>query len=488
MTSNPSMAGIDYTGIIDHLKQQRYADAEREATLSIRQQPLAPQSWTLLAEALLHQGFGSAAKRAFGRAWLLDPQADWVAHVHRHLEHAPPGPRREDIELLLRTKPVSLAIGIIARDEERTIARCLASVRGAADEIILVDSGSTDRTLSIAADFPEVKTILVPWHNSFAELRNEGMRHMQADWVLWIDADEYLYEEDRDVVREAAGLFDDIPYTPILNIWQMNQIQGAVRHEFSQARLFPLRRGLQYHGRVHEQIGPVDGDAFNFAAYRQPVRIRVQHDGYEPAVVAAKNKVTRNLTLLDMMTQEQPENPGWWLYHARESLAADLPEQAKASLSMAEAAARHVPSFARLLDVYMLTAKINAAEADWIAVEENCEKALALHPDFPDALFYRAMAKLKQGYALYREAESSLSQAKLGFSTYRGTVTPDYEIGRWKADASLADIARAVGRFGDAARMYRHLAEQYPYADQLQKPQRLIDEQRTVLNLLYDKK
>ncbi|SDC50621.1 Glycosyltransferase involved in cell wall bisynthesis [Paenibacillus sp. UNCCL117] len=486
ISNNQPPSSNRYAGIIGHLQHRRYAEAEREAIRKIRQTALHPQGWTLLGEALLHQGFGSAARLAFDRAWLLDPQADWVGRVRRHLGEVPGGPERGDIRQLLQTARPTVAIGIIAKDEERTIARCLSSLRGAADEIVLVDSGSTDRTLAIAAEFPEVKIVHATWRQSFAELRNEGLRHMNADWVLWIDADEYLHEEDVPAVREVAGLFDSAPLTPILYIWQVNQVRGMLKHEFSQARMFPLRRGLSYHGRVHEQIGPANGDSFTFEAYRQPVRIRLLHDGYEPSVVAAKNKLNRNLELLAMMTKEQPEHPGWWLYYARESLAMGFREQASAALERAEAAARYVPSFARLLDIYMLTAKLHAAEGNWNAVEEACDKALALHPDFPDALFYRATAKLKQGYALYREAEANLKQSKLGFSTYRGTVSPDHEIGSWKADASIADIARAVGRFGDAALIYHQLAEQFPQVDSLKKPKKLIDEQRTILNKLYD--
>ncbi|MEK8128530.1 glycosyltransferase [Paenibacillus filicis] len=485
MTDNLSSRSY-YASMIDHLQHGRYAEAEREAMAEIRQAPLAPQTWSLLGEALMHQGFGLAARRAFDRAWLLDPQADWVDGVHRHLEDVPAGPFREDVELLLQPKKVSVAIGIIAKNEERVIARCLSSLGSAADEIVLVDSGSTDRTVDIASGFPGVRIIRTGWQQSFSELRNEGLRQMSSDWVLWIDADEVLHPEDVAAVRETAGLFDELPLTPILYVWQMNQVSGTVMHEFSQARFFPLHRGLCYHGRVHEQIGPEQGDRLSFPAYRQPVRIRLLHDGYEPAVVADKNKLRRNLELLSLMTEEEPEQPGWWLYHARESLSLGLREQALASLEQAEAAALHVPSFARMLDIYMLTVKLRAAESDWSAVEASCQKALALHPDFPDALFYQAVAKLKQGYVLYREAEASLKQAKLGFSSYRGTVSPDYEISRWKADATIADIARSVGRFGDAAQVYRHLVEHFPHAESLQKPLRLIDEQRSVLNRLYE--
>jgi glycosyltransferase involved in cell wall biosynthesis len=471
-----------YAHIVELLRQRQFREAEEEVVKDIRKAPLAPQLWVLLGEALLHQGCGAAARKAFYRAWLLDPQAAWIAGVERKLKETPEGPQRSDIDELLKVKRVSVTIGVIVRDEERSIARCLSSLQGAADEIVVVDCESVDRTAEIASSFPGVKIVQTKWNHDFAALRNEGMRHMTTDWVLWVDADEHLHPDDRNAVREAAGLYDEMNPVAVLYVWQVNAMGEGVHHEFSQTRMFPLGRGLKYHGRIHEQVGPVDAGMYSGTSYRKPVRIRLFHDGYEPEIVRFKDKIKRNLSLLEQMVAEEPENPGWWTYYGRESLAAGLIDQALHGLAEAERTAQDKPAFARLLDVYMLTAKIRIHRKEWDLAEEACRKALARHPDFPDAHFYLSIIKMNQAARLQHEAETALRRSKDSFARYRGTVSPDYAIDEWKADVSLADIAKSAGRVGDAYRLYKQVIERHPHtAADLDKAMKLIETQAAIV-------
>lgn len=466
-----------YAGVIELLKQGRFAEAAQGAIAHIRKASLVPQPWVLLGEALLHQGYGEAARKAFNRAWLLDPQAAWVGGVENTLRRSTQGPALPELEELLRYKKVSVTIGIIVRDEERSIGRCLASLQGAADDILVIDCESVDRTVEIAQTFPGVRIVHTKWNNDFSALRNVGLSYMTTDWVLWVDADEHLHPDDVQSVREVAGLFDETDPVSVLYIWQLNHMGGTVLNEFSQTRIFPLRRGLKHHGRIHEQVGPESGGLYSKISYRQPVRLRLWHDGYEPDIVRSKDKIKRNLGLLQTMVEEEPDNPGWWTYYARESLAAGFAEQALEGLRQAEETAKRQPFFGRILDVHMLQAKIHLSRGEWGLAEQACRKALERHPDFPDAHFHLALAKLRQAHELQREAELSLQQAKAGFITYRGTVSPDHEIAKWKADVTLADIVRSRGKFADAAAIYRHIAEAYPYVQQVRRPLQLYEEQ-----------
>ncbi|PYI56282.1 tetratricopeptide repeat-containing glycosyltransferase family 2 protein [Paenibacillus flagellatus] len=470
-----------YSSIIEPLQERRFREAERAAMDEIGRSPLVPQPWVLLGEALLHQGFGRAAKRAFDRAWLLDPQATWVARVDGLLKRAPDGPARPDVERLLECRRPTVTIGIIARDEERTIARCLASVQGAADAVVLVDCGSKDRTAEIAASYPDVTIVPAEWQDDFAALRNAGLAHMKTDWVLWVDADEALHPDDRPAVREVAGLYDELEIPPILHVWQINSIAGATQHEFAQTRMFPLRFGLRYHGRVHEQVGP-EGGLYDGHSYRKPVRIRLLHDGYEPDVVKRKDKIKRNLRLLERMVAEQPDDPGWWLFYARESWADGREEQALHALRQAEEKAAGEPRFGRLPDVHTMRAKLHASRNELDEAERAAAKALAVDDTFPDAKFWMAAIKLRQAHRLQREAEALLRESKEAMASYRGVVSPDAEIARWKADLSLADIARSVGKFADAAYMYERLAELNPDVAHIRKPLARTKEQLAKLD------
>jgi glycosyltransferase involved in cell wall biosynthesis len=446
--------------IIEHLQQQRYKEAELAAKDLIRGNPLEAQNWVFLGEALMHQGYGNAANKAFQRAWLLDPEAAWVVPVVEALKSVPPGVERVDIEGLLHVRKVSITAGIISYNMEDTIQRCLDSLQGAVDQIVLIDC-STDRTADIASEYPNVTIIPYEWSNDFAAARNTGLLHMHTDWVFWVDADEYLVKEDRDAVREAAGIYHDSVVPTILCLWQINLIQNNVKHNFSQTRLFPLGRGLRYWGRVHEQVGTESG-IYNSEAARRKVKVRVFHDGYEPDVMASKQKINRNLSLLRTMIQEDADNPVWWFYLGRELLGAGKEADALEALIEAERKAISHPLFGRLLDIYKYLMDIYYQRKDWEQTAVYCTKALDHQSDFPDAHYMLAQARMKQADQLYREAESGFKKAKESFHSFRSIVSPNHEIGEWKADVALGDIAFRAGKFSAARKVYSNVLRQYP--------------------------
>ncbi|QHW31313.1 glycosyltransferase family 2 protein [Paenibacillus rhizovicinus] len=446
------------------LQEGRYDEAEKLATLKIKAGPLAPQSWVFLGEALMHGGFAGAARGAFDRAALLDPQAQWMPDVEKALAARPAGPVRIDIgRLLAPPAVVTVAAVIMTRNEARCIARCIASLADAADEIIVVDSDSTDDTVEIASRFPGVKILRgVTLQDDFAGKRNAVLPHIQSDWVLWVDADEWLLPEDAAAVREAAGIYNDAREHVVLNISQVNHVRGRQSTDFGVPRLFPLRRGLRYYGRVHEQV-IIDGrDAYDESVLRRNVRIRLHHDGYEPERMASKGTVARNLKLLVRMIEEEPGNPGWLLYYARESMAAGEIANAKEALLRADAAAESTPGFGRRLQICMLLHRIYMSERAFLEAERACRKALRLQPDYPDALYHLAEAQLALAAETLREAQRHAEAAKSAFRAYRGTVSADETIADWKADLLLADLTLMRGNQGEAKAQYEALFARHP--------------------------
>jgi glycosyltransferase involved in cell wall biosynthesis len=94
----------------------------------------------------------------------------------------------------------TLTITLIVRNEEATLGRCLDSVRGLADEIVVVDTGSTDGTREIAASYG-ARLVDFAWCDDFAAARNESLRQATGRWVLWLDADEYFDDRNRAKVK-----------------------------------------------------------------------------------------------------------------------------------------------------------------------------------------------------------------------------------------------------------------------------------------------
>ncbi len=100
-----------------------------------------------------------------------------------------------------------LSLCLIVKNEERFLEQCLLSVRGLVDEIIIVDTGSTDRTKAIAQQFTN-KIFEFIWTDDFSAARNESLKHASGDWILILDADEKLAEKD---ALEIKGLLSAAP-------------------------------------------------------------------------------------------------------------------------------------------------------------------------------------------------------------------------------------------------------------------------------------
>lgn len=107
---------------------------------------------------------------------------------------------------------ITISLCMIVRDEELTLERCLTGIKGIVDEIIIVDTGSVDRTKEIAAKFT-TKIYDFTWIDDFAAARNYSFSMAQMDYILWLDADDVILEEDRQLLMELKQeipLFFDV--------------------------------------------------------------------------------------------------------------------------------------------------------------------------------------------------------------------------------------------------------------------------------------
>lgn len=465
---NQQVTNQEFHGsIIAALQEKRYKEAENLASQAIQANSLIAQNWVLLGEALLHQGMGITAAQIFERAWLLDPEAVWIAAVQNAL-HAIKNPtKNEEIAKLLQVKKVTVTAAVLVKNEERLIERCLQHLAPAVDEIVVIDTGSTDRTIEIAEGMPKVRLIHHEWKNDFSEARNAGLAAITTDWVIWVDGDEILFPEDVPYVREIAGLFDETPLPPILQICQNNSVNGGVTPDFSQVRMFSTKRGLHYRGKVHEQVTTVEGDIYHSDVIKAMVRLRVQHDGYEPLIVQQKAKLQRNLTLLEEMVREEPHNPAWWYFLGRETLGSGDKEKALEILLKTELLAKEQPRFGRMVEVYMLMVKVYLPLNQLEEAEAACNKALAIHSDFPDASFFLAQINIRRALQQAQEAEKNIKKAKQDFASYRSNVSADHQIAQWKADMLLADVARIAGKLPKTQQIYKQIQARFPDMSEL---------------------
>ena len=193
-----------------------------------------------------------------------------------------------------------ICLTVIARNESRCLARCLDSAAPFVDEMLVVDTGSTDDTREIAARCG-ARVADFPWIDDFAAARNHALALTGADWRLVLDADEWI-EGGGPCLREAvAAVRPDAPARGLF----VGEI--SIRSAFddgAQVRIAPswiarfLPKGLVFEGRIHEQI-----------AHRLPVRrlpLQVGHDGYRREQQDGKGD--RNERLLRRQLQENPDN------------------------------------------------------------------------------------------------------------------------------------------------------------------------------------
>jgi tetratricopeptide (TPR) repeat protein/SAM-dependent methyltransferase len=193
---------------------------------------------------------------------------------------------------------------MIAKNEEANLPTCLRSVADLVDEIIVVDTGSTDRTKATAAGLG-ARVFDFTWIDDFAAARNESMKHATGQWIFWLDGDESLDAENRERFRI---LRTNLPDENVAYIMEQRSIADPVTREvsvFSQARLFRNLPQIRWKYRVHEQILPAleqIGTAMRFPG------ISIQHAGYEEPVLY-RRKQERNLQLLRKQEAEQPDDP-----------------------------------------------------------------------------------------------------------------------------------------------------------------------------------
>jgi len=192
----------------------------------------------------------------------------------------------------------SISLCMIVRNEKRTLARCLDSAAGVVDEIIVVDTGSSDSSRGIAAargakvidfDFTRI---------DFASARNCGLASASGRWVLVLDADEILNSESVPLVRDIAARGDNAGYY----FERLNQAETKNTITDYVVRLFPNRPDYRYRGRVHETV-----DTSILAGGGRLVRtaIRIDHD-FAPDVEARR---MRNLQYIGILEEEIAADP-----------------------------------------------------------------------------------------------------------------------------------------------------------------------------------
>ena len=200
-----------------------------------------------------------------------------------------------------------LSVCIIAKNEEKNIERCLACLKLYGFEVIVVDTGSTDRTKEIALQYTK-KVYDFPWCDDFAAARNFALSKAEKPYIMVLDCDEFLEKpevgEIEKLYQELLCHTDEAGRICIRNTFRQNNEKQENCEWVS--RIFP-KDNFYYEGRIHEQI--VANDGKEYGTYQSSVV--VEHIGYDLTEEERKNKTNRNITLLmqelELLEREQNE-------------------------------------------------------------------------------------------------------------------------------------------------------------------------------------
>lgn len=281
-------------------------------------------------------------------------------------------------------KPL-VSMCLIAKNEEKNLRRCLRSVKAIADEIIFVDTGSTDGTIEIAKQYTE-KIWVHPWNDSFSEARNHYLKYATGEWIFQIDADEELVGEDIPRVRQAVR---DNSVDAV-----MVQIFSKLRNGRSEGvhcveRIFRNNGAIHYEGRVHNRlVGVKSAKVFP---------IRLLHYGYDLDPDASRKKFERTVSLLKLDLEDDPDNPMTYHYLGCSYLTQGMFRQSlEASLRAIELASAKKES-----NLIYIWSHYNAAMSFYKLknlpeAESLCLAALRKYPNHVDSHFVLSLVYFDQ--------------------------------------------------------------------------------------------
>lgn len=414
---------------------------------SLELAPYEADAYNAMGSTLFHLELWGAADAFFKRAMELDPEHPTakanLLEARKRLRggDSPLPPGFESVMALLETKDPTVSLCMITKNEEQFIGDCLASVRDVVDEIILVDTGSTDRTVEIAESFG-AKVFHFPWTGDFAAARNESLAHATGDWILVLDADETIPAEGHAELKQAVRNQENVGYSLIIE----NLLGEAEAGTYQTAlifRLFRNRPDIRYEGIIHEQALP---SAQRTGLPVQNCRARIVHRGYLAQHVEERGKYHRNLEILKKQVEIEPEEPyvhfnlgqTYKLLGQMEEAAKayrrslDLLNEKKASLTTA-----YWPQlYFSFIDLYRL-------QKEYERALEVAEEALANYPNFPDILFTKGYVLLEMGR--HQEAIQAFEACR----AYKGVIFAsgnDPSVPTYKSSQALGTAYSRMGQ------------------------------------------
>ncbi|MBO8138470.1 MAG: glycosyltransferase [Desulfotomaculum sp.] len=294
----------------------------------------------------------------------------------------------------------TISLCMIAKNEEKQIERCIKSAQPYVDQIVVVDTGSTDKTKDTAKKLG-AEVYDFKWADDFSQARNESLKHAAGDWILFLDCDEKL---DQKTAPELKKIINDDRYD---GYWLqfLNYFNGNPSTSFLSFRLFRNNPNYRFQCPIHEQILP------SVLRYSSPERIgqakvKVFHYGYEDSEVVNKNKIQRNIRILQKAKKEYG-NAGFINFYLgveyqRLGNYQKALEHYKEALEQSSITETYTPALVRAAAYCLLSLKRYQEGINFI------DKYLTYYPDYTDLVYLKGTLQYKLNN--YSEALNCMNQ------------------------------------------------------------------------------
>lgn len=437
-----------------------------------------PYRWNALGVVLFELGETKAATHCFRAVERLEPDFPQLKHNlagvrargKRNVASALLGARGAVRARVLaeqasrearRVQPVDphsqrISLVMIVKDEEEMLPDCLASVVDVVDEMIVVDTGSTDRTVEIAKSFGATVDVF-PWTGSFADARNRSLELATGDWVLHLDADERLVAEDGPELRALVARTWREAFALVETNYTGSAADSAsVTHEA--VRLWRHRPEYRFEGVIHEQkthtMPTYVSERF------EQTTLRIIHYGYLKDRITARAKSERNITLLLEEARVDPTAFNRFNLGSEYLALGDFDSATRyldTAWDLVQEQSRSCAGFVPLLAYRRVKAR--RSSGDIAGAVQAATQGLALFPHHTDivieqALCARAEDNLDDAIAYARRA------LEMGDAPPRmaGVVG----MGTYVAQALLGEFLYARGEHEQAIQLWREVLAEHP--------------------------
>ncbi|WP_026486299.1 glycosyltransferase [Caldanaerobius polysaccharolyticus] len=339
----------------------------------------------------------------------------------------------------------TLSLCLITKDEEKNIARCINSVKDIVDEIVVVDTGSKDRTVEIAESFG-AKVIHAKWEDDFSKAKNIAIENATSDWILFLDADEEIAKEDVPKIKELMQ--DDSVEAYLLKFinyagYTVGNASTEVHYNF---RLFRNNGRLKYIYPVHENLRDI---VENRVPVYKKSDVTILHYGYLNETRVEKNKTERYIRLILNYLMQHPDDQ---FQHSNLAVEYYNAGQYDKALKHLLIASRNIDlnTFGATRIIRYLIATYTALK-DYDTALKIAEDAKAYYSDMADYPYLEGMIYFEQ--KRYEKAIEVFKEC-LEIGEYKGILVALGGTGSYRARYMRAMCFERLNRLNDAVENY----------------------------------